>query len=461
MRPRAGLAFLTLINLCFGCAPRPELPDHNLILITVDTLRADHVSAYGHERPTTPAIDALAAAGVRFADTIAPRGQTWPALATILTGVHPRTHGVRDNGMELARSHVTLAELLQDVGYSTAAFLTNMTTAPHPGFDELALWEEVTANPLPQYERDREATAAAIRWLRDHSDERFFLWLHLVGPHDPYTLVPDLPRRYATAYEGDLMATRSALVKIHRARRQLDPKELAHLVSLYDEEVTTVDARVGELLAALDASGARDTTLTALVADHGDELYDHDAYFLHSLSISRSVLRTPFVLRLPGVLPPGHVVSELVQHADIAPTLLSILGLPIPEEMEGLDIAALARAEGPHPHTTPAAFSELGPKIHAIQTRRWKYVHNPERLTAPGAQGKNSGYLGFFHIAVDELYDLDADPGEKINVAEEHPKLVAALRERLQTFFEASDAPPITGISPESRRELQALGYLE
>lgn len=466
-RNRVGLVLGALIVLLGGwllLVNRASIPSghKNLVLITVDTLRADHVSAYGYERATTPHIDRLAGEGLRFADSLVPRSETWPSLTSILTGTHPRTHGVRANGQRLDASQKTLIEDLREYGYTTAAFLTNMTTAPNRGLDHLEVWPKDPGTRLADYVADARATEAANLWLRAHANERFALWLHLLGPHEPYEPDPSLPRRHATDYLGDLAASRSALVRIHRARRLLEPAEVAHIISLYDEDVSEIDTHVGALLSEIDAAGIRDQTLVVFTADHGEELYDHDFYFLHSYSLSRSVLWTPLIMRLPGVLPEGHVVKELVQAVDIAPTVLSLLGLPVPERIEGLDLSSLAKGEGPHPRASPVAYAELGPEIYALQTPRWKYIHNPKRYSSPGATEQGSGYFAFFRIATDELYDLRADPGEQHDVASRHPEVVSALRERLITWLATGEDPlPASAITPESRAELKALGYLE
>lgn len=434
----------------------------NFVLISVDTLRADHVSAYGYERPTTPRIDRLATQGVRFADSLVPRSETWPALTSILTGTHPRTHGVRTNGLQLDASQKTLIEQLADSGYTTSAFLTNMTTAPNRGIDHLRVWPEPESPQPAHHVADAEATKAARQWLHDHADDPFALWLHLLGPHEPYEPDPKLPRRHATGYEGDITASRSMLVRSHRSRRPLEPQELAHIISLYDDEVSAVDTHVGSLIAELDALGLADDTLVVFTADHGEELRDHDFYFLHSYSLARSVLWTPLILRLPNVLPAGLVVDDLVEAVDIAPTVLSLLGLPIPSNTEGVDLSALAKGEGPHPRANPIAYAELGPEIYALQTRRWKYIHNPKKFTSPGTRENGSGYLGFFRIESDELYDLSTDPGEHHNVASRYPEVVSALRKHLVEWKTTGQAPtPAAAMTPESRAELKALGYIE
>lgn len=214
----------------------------NLLLLTIDTLRADHVSSYGYACPTSPHIDALAASGLRFAQATATRGETWPSLVSLMTSTLPAVHGVLENGFAFDARIPTLAEALRGCGYETAAFLTNMVSSPHPGFEHLDFYAQDGA--------DDAATAAAVAWLAGPRREPFFVWLHWIGPHAPYA--PS--GRYLAAFRdgdaGDLDTGLSTLRRIQTERRVLSEAELARIVSRYDGEIAQVDAHVGEVLAA-------------------------------------------------------------------------------------------------------------------------------------------------------------------------------------------------------------------
>ena len=454
----AGWIGTLLLASSYGCGDGgAESP--NLLLVTIDTLRADHVSAYGYERQTTPAIDRLAAEGVRFRHAIVQRAETWPSLTSILTSTYPHTHGVRSNGDVVDAPQATLAELLGAAGFTTAAFLTNMTTAPHPGFTHTKRWGVEQWVESGHSGVDRQAVAAARDWMAAHAGERFFVWVHLIGPHDPYEPPPDRPRRFATGYEGDLDGSKPALMHVRTRRRSLEAAELAHIVSLYDDEVALVDENVGRLLDALDAQDLADRTLVALIGDHGEELYDHGAYFFHTWSIHGSVLRVPLVLRWPGRLPAGREVDAVVESVDLAPTLLPLLGVDAPASFEGADLAPrIARSDG---DAQAAAFSELGPAIHALRTGRWHYVYNPEGYSSPGGRDRDSGHRGYFRMVGEQLYDLEADPREQRNLADERPELALRLRQRLLDRARPAGTPRTGEMAPETAAELRALGYLE
>ena len=242
----------------------------------------------------------------------------------------------------------------------------------------------------------------------------------------------------------------------------LSQKELAHIVSLYDEEVAAVDQRVGELLAEIDTAGLRDDTLVIVTGDHGEELYEHGFYFFHVWSIYDSVLHIPLVMRLPDRLPAGRAVSEAVESIDIAPTILSLLGLPRPERFEGDDLASRISAVAKGGDDEAAAFSELGTEIFSLRTRRWHYIYNPKGFSSPADTALDTGHRGWFWLAEEELYDLDADPREARNLAAKLPERARILRERLLAWMAgAPPNPPSPEIGRATRAELEALGYVE
>ncbi len=456
--PWTGAALLAFALACGGSDERRP----NLLLVSIDTLRADHVSSYGYERATTPAIDRLAAEGVRFENAIVQRGATWPSMTSILTSMYPHSHGVRGQGVELDASVRSIAEYLSDAGYRTAAFLTNMTSAEHRGFELQQGWGHAHIDPERRARADERATAAGRRWLREHGHEPFFVWVHLLGPHDPYEPDPPRPRRFDTGYRGELDGARMTTWKIHRQKRALAADELAHIVSLYDEEVAAVDTYVAELLAELDAAGLRDDTLVVLTGDHGEELYEHDFYFFHALSIHGAVLRVPLVMRFPGRLPAGREVAAIVESIDIAPTLFGLLGLPRPESFEGANLEALIADPETADPEAQVAFSELGVGVFSLRTDRWHYIYNPREFSSPGVIESDVGQRGWFSIETEELYDLRADPRETHNLAAARPELASSLRSRLNAWRQPHPSPAKPArLSDDVRAELRALGYLD
>jgi arylsulfatase A-like enzyme len=363
---------------------------------------------------------------------------------------------VRQNGEQLDASKRILAQELQGHGYATAAFLTNMINAPNRGFDQKQGFRDGG---------DAAATTAAIAWLREHAGERFFVWLHLLGPHDPYVPSAEYRERFPSGYHGRLDGSRKKLERIWKRKRDLTEAELAHVVSLYDGDVAETDDQVDRALRALSELGLDGSTLVVLTSDHGEELYEHNHYFFHSYSIYESVLHVPLMLRLPGALPAGLVVDRPVESVDIAPTILEVLGLPVPDAYEGESLLPRIGAadQGGASSNEAAAFSELGPEIFSIQTARWHYIYNPRGHTSP-----NPEHLGrrdirpYFNIEREELYDVVADPGETVNLAASRSDVAKALRERLVRWIEESDSDYRPGaLLPEVEDELRALGYLD
>jgi arylsulfatase A-like enzyme len=433
---------------CGGETPRRL----NVLLLTIDTLRADHLSCYGYERPTSPEIDRLAAQGVLFHNPIVQRGGTWPSLTSILTSMYPHTHGVRKNGEQLDASKKILAELLRDEGYATAAFLTNMISAPNRGFDEKPRF--------PTKSRDADAAEAAIRWIEENRNQRFFVWLHLMGPHDPYLPSRRFARMFDTGYKGRLNGKRGTLEHLQRRKRGLSEPELAHIVSLYDGDIAEVDQKIGTVVSSLDRLGLADHTLVVFTSDHGEELYEHNRYFFHSYSIYESVLRVPLIMRLPATLPQGATVMAPVESIDIAPTILELLGIPLPGDFEGKSLADHILEQ---PSDAEAvAFSELGPEIFSIRAERWHYIYNPLELRAPTTRDRAERAKPVFEIAREELYDTLHDPRETTNLVHEHPEVAAQLRRHLRAWVETSgSAYRPQELLPEAEEELRALGYLD
>jgi len=452
--PWRGLALVLSVLAFSGCGPSDSPPSAlrrpNVVLITVDTLRADHVSSYGYPRETTPHIDALARRGVRFSKHSVQQSSTWPSLTSIMTSKYPHQHGVVRNGGALAAGQRTLAELLRDEGFATAAFLTNMTTTPHPGFEAISVFREG--------DRDEAATRASIEWLRSAVAQPFFLWVHLLGPHDPYDPGPIFFERFRTPYEGDLSGSRETLGRIRAEKRVLNASELAYLISLYDGDVAEVDSRVGRILDALRALDLESRTLVVFGSDHGELLYDRHYFFLHSEAIHSGVLDVPLIVALPGVVPEGREIAQVVESIDIAPTLLDLLGLEAPGWMRGRSLLPLVegapRGPGSESLDEPAAFAVMGAFIRSVRTARWLYIEND----MPGRKL-------MFPIAARELYDLEADPRNQTNVVARHPEVAARLQRRLRSWWEESldhvgSQAPVQA-TPEIEAELRALGYLE
>jgi arylsulfatase A-like enzyme/Tfp pilus assembly protein PilF len=393
----------------------------NLLLITTDTTRADHIGAYGNQSIQTPIIDGLARDGILGANTVTPSPSTVPAHSSLLTGLYPIHHGARANGtFRLEDDITTLAEHLRASGYRTgaviSAFVLDSRFGLDQGFEDYHddLTRGVQRSPHMFRERPAElANEAALAWLDENGDERFFLWVHYFDPHASY--LP--PEPFRTRYAEDL----------------------------YDGEIAYVDAQIGALLSRLEESGVRDRTLVVYTSDHGEGLGEHGEQ-THSLLTYDATLRVPLILSAPSALPRGKVLGTQTSLVDVVPTVLALLGEEIPE---GLDGRSLLQPPGPEPR--PVYFETIATMtLHGwaplMGVRRADYKY----ILAPKA----------------ELYDLRNDPRELQNLHDRETDWVSALRD---TLVEIIGGDPLVAASveanlaldDEAQRRLESLGYID
>jgi arylsulfatase A-like enzyme/thioredoxin-like negative regulator of GroEL len=419
---------LALLNLVWmvGCSHEPHW---NVLLVTFDTTRADHLGCYGNNRIRTPALDGLAAQGVRFARATSAVPITAPSHATILTGRYPVAHGVRDNGLFiLADEQPTLAEVLGREGYATAAAIGAYPLTARFGLGQgFDLFDDHLAGASEDYlghrgvkdrlffdeRRAAQVNEAVLPWLSDHADGPFFLWVHYFDPHQPFEPPAPFDQLYADAR--------------------------------YDGEIAYADSRLGFLLEQLDVLGALDDTLIVMTADHGEGLGEHNE-LTHAVLAYDTTLHVPLLIRPPHLgAAAGTVVHEQVGTVDVVPTVLDLLGIPAPEGLDGRSLAPLWRGSG---WRHPPYYAE---NISGRLTHGWgelrilidpplKYIHGPRP----------------------ELYDVAEDPHELRDLIEARPEDAARLRETLAQFLEsnAHGASRIQELDPEVRARLAALGYL-
>lgn len=410
---------------CHGGRPRQQ-PRPNVLLITLDTTRADRLGCYGYGPARTPQIDRLAAEGVRAADAVTAAPITLPSHATILTGLYPPAHGVRDNGTyALGDDATTLAERLHQAGYRTQAIVSALVlnrrynlAQGFDGYDD-DLWSENQPKLFLIRSRPGPRTAArAVRWLEGWSEETprrpFFLWMHLFDAHQPYTVPAAERLRYPTPY---------------------------------DAEIAVLDRAVGEVVDELRHQGILDDTLVVLTADHGESLSEHGEK-THALFIYDATVRVPLLLRYPRELPAGEVYQGPVRTVDIAPTVLSILGLAGGAEMQGRDLVAAFRGDEPPPDLPQYSESLLAQVGFGM---------------APLLGLRHGGYQ-WIRAPKPEVYDLRKDPRETANLYPAEARRGAALDRELAAVLADSRrralAPQKSAMDGETERSLQALGYL-
>jgi arylsulfatase A-like enzyme len=459
---RRSLPLLLALLLAAACrerprpAARPRLAGGargwNVVLLTIDTLRADRLGAYGYaRRENSPALDAQLAAGVVFEQAMAQRAATWPSLASLLTGLYPSAHGVSENGYGFPDELPTLPKLLHAAGYETGAFLSNMCQANHQGWDAFRC----------SGGQDGKTVRRALEWASGLPGDRpFFLWVHLFGVHSPYYNGGD---RAASAidpgYQGPLGTRKWQLDRVMAERLRLTPADRRHLGALYDAAVEGSDHLSGALLDGLRGAGRLERTLVAVTADHGEELYQHNAYLYHACSVYQTVLHVPLGLAAPGLLPAGARVPQTVELIDVAPTLLALLGVPPPAELHGRSLVPYLERPGGGGAGKPA-FSEYGTStVHTVVAAGWKLVHNPDAFAPvciPDAPPPH------FPLARAELYDLASDPQETRNLAASQPARVAELSRLIaQRFAGLRRRDRRQEVPEELKKKLKALGYVE
>jgi arylsulfatase A-like enzyme len=472
--------------------PDPEVPiprPANLLLIVVDTLRADHLSCYGYQRRTSPRIDRFAAEGTRFVDAIVQKPKTSPSMASILTGTYPHTHGLIDCKSWLPDEALTLPEILAERGWQTAAVVSNANLSPTFNFDQ-GFETHVHIDKKAGGHEATRVNAVALEWLEENHERPFFLYVHYMEPHARYSPPPP----YRDRFVGDELwgehrglrppIGRDRLGTIHR-RDAIEggSRDLDLYVARYDGEIASVDEQIGRLLDRLRELGLEDTTLVAFTSDHGESLTEHAVYFDHGQFAYENNLRVPLILRYPPAIPVGHVEETVVQSIDLAPTLLDLLGVPPPREIEGRSLLPLML--GGAPARPGVAYAEAGyvkgKLITAIRTREWKLIFNP-RGAHPASDAFHPAVLlhplrlkTLWRAAHGgpgswrrwELFHLPSDPDEETDLASERPEVLAELQARLEGWLATAPAErnPVhmkkEKLPPDILEELRALGYVE
>jgi arylsulfatase A-like enzyme len=467
-----------------GRAPRAAVPDVNVILISVDTLRADRVNSYGYaERRITPHMDALARDGILFENHITSSPWTTPAHLTLFTSLSPSAHGVvrpfseqqmqlRQGVVEsLPESRTTMAELLAAQGYRTAAFTGGSSLDPRLGFGQgFGLYD------TSMFKLDDGNMARLFAWTRAQRDGGFFLFWHTFEVHAPYlhpdfvseVLAPDEAlkvRRTTELIQRDMAAGGTVahqaveLGRIGALRRDV-------CEALYVGSIRAMDERLGAFLGLLRALDLYDRTLIVLTSDHGEEFADRspEAFFnVHGHNLYEEMVRVPLIVKLPGQRHAGARVREVTRAIDVLPTVLRAIGLRETGEMEGSPLQPLFEGGARETIGRTAFVEAISSPIReakAIRTDRHKYVvwSGAEELSAHGRA----------HVPDEpverEFFDLRSDPGEKVNLllapAAPPKGLAGILDRRLRELAAAGGVPEKARLDPQAVERLRALGYV-
>lgn len=423
-----------------GCAGRggdapTERGRFNVVLISIDTLRADHLGCYGYAKPTSPTLDALCGESVVFTQAIAQAPSTLHSHASLLTSQIPHHHGASWAARTpLAEEAVSLAEVLAGAGYATAAFTGGGQMDKIFGLDQgFDLYAQ------PAVSRFADTVRAAIPWLEGQGAERFFLFLHSYETHHPYEPETSYLEAVGDDYGGALPDAISLdlLLQINSGEIALDDSDLAHVVATYDAEIRSMDDGLALLVDTLQRLGALDRTLLVFTSDHGEEFGEHGTVGWHSHTLYDELLRVPLVVRFPRAAFAGARIDRQVRSLDVAPTVLAAVGLDPPATFEGTDLRAVVRDQPIGELVAVSRQDRPSDKdIESVRTEAWKL---------------NEGKL--FHLAADprELWDITDHAVQQ--------RLMAALRAAVEsgTALEAEAVVP-TGKTLE---ELKDLGYLQ
>lgn len=479
--PREGTVALWTSPVLTQAAPKPR---PNVLIYLIDTLRADHASLYGYHRKTTPFLDQLGAQGLVFEDCQVQAPWTKPSVASLLTSLYSYTHGIVNDFDMVPPGSPALAEELRKAGYVTAGVVANpfagRISGLQRGFDFLDEWSVIQR--YRNEKEDRGTDSAAVNrivfpWLEQHRHEPFFLYAHTTDPHAPYrppagfeekfanpAETPRFDREYkrmrdVRQYGGGTVVDRAAV-----KRAGVDPDRfIRQAVDRYDGEILYNDFSLQRLVDKLKELGILDNTLLIVVSDHGEEFWEH-GWTAHGQSLYTELAHGVFLMYGPKLIPKPLRVSEPVQLIDVMPTILDLLGLPMPEMVQGQSLAGFVRGQPFHrrgavvssrfasPHFL-GHVPENGTDIFTMMDANWKLIFRPRAKKV--------------HLKEMELYDRRADPKETRDVAAEHPQQAEQIRREIGRWIDAQDR--IRGslrgggkatIDAKTMEQLRSLGYL-
>jgi len=429
LRLATGL-FCLLPAACGSSEPASPGARPNVLLLSIDTLRADHLGYHGYPRPTSPRLDAFAESAIVFENAQSTAPWTLPSLASIFTSTYTSTHGCWTLGSRLDESFETLPEMLTAAGYDSAVVASHRLCAPDFGISQGFVHNDFQLCDMEgvaeQFITSKQISDRGIRFLNQKhaaaDGKPWLLWLHYFDPHDEYMWQPE--------HSADFPP-------IEGGRKDVD---------LYDGEIAFTDFHVGRVFDALAANGQDQETVVVLFSDHGEEFKDHGRLG-HGLTLHGEMLHVPMALRIPEH--GGQRLAQVVSTVDLMPTLLELCGLPLPSGLEGRSLMPLLLGTEKEPRL---AFAEAGmrgrKRLESIQEGKFKWIQ--EHKSGAG-----------------QLFDVQADPGEQLDISAEHPELIqrlaaalAELRtaaERKAELFQHSQV----ALTPEISDELGGLGYTE
>jgi arylsulfatase len=431
-------------------AARKACASANIVICCLDAARRDHLSCYGYERPTTPALDQLAGEGVCFENAVSDAAYTLGAIASLWTSQSVDSHGLSAVDMRLSLDTVTLPKICKKAGLRTAVFSTSANVIKAHGFGD-----GVDKYLTVPFDETQQAVFDKIQlnyrqWLDETGKDRFFMYLHVMPPHHPYEYAGPFKGKFSKNYQSSLEPTLTSLAKLDKKTLQASEQDRRHIIALYDEALRYADSIVGTLVSDLQQRGLLDNTILVVMADHGEAFAEHGRW-LHSSTVFNELTHIPLIVRFPkSVKLPAKTVPDLVQLSDLAPTLASLAGLTVPpDSFKGKDLS-------------PALFGGAGFR-HAAFSRCLAEPNLLWSVEIPGAKGifnQRGNLTG--------LYDLTTDPGEKQDIKGTDVMLAQQLTAIWQKW---APQQPLIGaaikvppqkleMDEEIKKSLRSLGYL-
>jgi len=447
-----------------SATPAPVVAPPSVVIISVDTLRADHLTPYGYDRETSPQLARFARDSVVFDQAYAAHTNTAPSHASMLTGAYPGTHGIRQNGMKLDPEIPTLAALLHDAGYATGAFVSGWTLTPHTGLDRG--FDVYDARFSRSRRPGLESWKQAERWLKKtaKAEKPFFLFFHMFEPHFAYEPPDEYALRFLPGQTALTVPVDTGLPGL-MSKRRLSPKAIAEHTARYDGEVALADEIVGKVLHRLKRLGRLDNTLVIFTSDHGETLFERAWIADHGGRAYDEQIHVPLMIRFPRAENRRKRVTAQVHHIDILPTVLDVLDREQPSRLPGRSLLQVARNRRQRVDTTRPVFSHARPEPERVPEIRANLVKTGIITAVRLPPFKLIEYPLADGTYFQQLFDLAADPGETTNVAAAHPDQITLLHAHLEAFRKltgtADTATPAPTLAPEIHEQLKSLGYVQ
>ena len=440
---------------CGGGARRP-----NILLVSIDSLRADHLSCYGHFNETSPVIDAVAGAGVRFEKAMAPAPWTLPSHMSLLSSLAPRQHQVTEDHTKLRDEAVLLSEVLADAGYATAGFVSGPYVKAIYGFSQgFDLYDDFSAVRRLGRPEQTIITSPILRkktsewfkkWDRAGREKPFFMFLHMFDVHYDYNPPAPYKMMFDPDYKGPVTGIKMLTAKHFKGK--VDPRNIEHLAALYDAEIRFTDFHLGKILNVLRNLGVYDDTILVITADHGEEFFEH-GWLSHRRTLYDESIHIPLIMRYPPEIPAGVVVEQMVRIVDVAPTILSLAKIPKPENF------GTSSFEVPHAERDLTGLIQNGSWGVAPPVLSFGHLHG-------GLSSVRSENLKVIQRNNEKprFYDLEKDPREQSRIKGRKSPELKALRKQLRAW--GLVAPPSelaqpTELSQEQIELLRSLGYIQ